>query len=303
MPHPVDRLDRAPAAGGFAASSRSISRSGPRCRRALRQSAARSDRGADLRPRMAVRLRQAAAAAWWLVEIAHRARAPTPPITRWRKRPWSSPLPSVFATARPLVGARSARWLAVLIVDGFHYFQVHRGEIQSRRRPVAVLGGGGLRLPLGAQARPCRTWLLLGVALGGAPWANCRRRAGGASRRCMLAECQARRSFGYAGAIAGAGHGRCLGRGAACRAGCFRRDSCRSLMPRSSAPKRSAASSIIFAIRRHFAAARSSLPCRFFHRRRSVFGRSQHHIPSRGVPFATSIAALWSLLASARDRP
>ena len=50
---------------------------------------------------------------------------------------------------------------------------LHRGQVQSRRHPAAVLGAGRLRFPCRAQARPHSAhWLLLGFAFGSALWAK-----------------------------------------------------------------------------------------------------------------------------------
>ena len=120
---------------------------------ALPQSAARSDRSADVRARMAARLRQAAAAA----VVAGRDRLPrwsgtTLPITCWRRSRSSPRFALVFLTARPLVGgARRAgrgadrRRPALL--------QLHRRQVQPRRHPAAVLGARRLRLPSRAARR------------------------------------------------------------------------------------------------------------------------------------------------------
>src|SRR6202035_2393040 len=67
------RLYRGPAAGGVCRlPGAAFDRLDGAADAALRQPAARSDRGPDLRPRVAVRLRQAAAAA----VVAHRDHAP-----------------------------------------------------------------------------------------------------------------------------------------------------------------------------------------------------------------------------------
>ena len=127
---------------------------GPACRgldraadAALPQSAARPDRGADLRPRMAARLRQAAAAAM----VAGGDRIPdrsamTSPITCWRRWRWWRLLPSIFAMARPLVGPLGAL-LAVLIVDGLHYLNYTAAKFNHDVIQLPFWALAGLRLP------------------------------------------------------------------------------------------------------------------------------------------------------------
>ncbi len=123
----------------------------------LPQSAARSDRGADLRPRMAARLRQAAAAA----VVAGRDRLPAG-RAGFRLLPAGAAgggggagagLARRHAAARPArgVGGGADRRRPALP-------QLHRRQVQSRRDPAAVLGAGRLRLP--SRAAAASAWRL-----------------------------------------------------------------------------------------------------------------------------------------------
>ena len=64
-------------------------------------------------------------------------------------------LPSIFATARPLVGSTGAL-VAVLIIDGMHYFQYTAAKFNHDVIQLAVLGARRLRLSCRAQARTPR---------------------------------------------------------------------------------------------------------------------------------------------------
>ena len=100
---------------------------------------------------------------WWLIEIAHRLVGRDAAYYALAQLAVVGAFALVWLTARPLVGPLGAL-VAVLIIDGLHYFQFHRGQVQSRRDPAAVLGARRLspstprsrrgRLAHWAAARP-----------------------------------------------------------------------------------------------------------------------------------------------------
>ncbi len=149
-----DRLYRRPAAGGVCRlPGAAFDRLDGAADAALRQPAARSDRGPDLRPRVAARLRQAAAAA----VVAHRDHASAVRRRHRLLRAGASRGDRRFRfgvrrgaaagrRSRRARGRRDHRRPALL--------PVHRGEVQPRRHAAAVLGAGRLRIPCRAQARP-----------------------------------------------------------------------------------------------------------------------------------------------------
>ena len=145
---------------------------------ALPQFAARPDRGAGLRPRMAARLRQAAAAAL----VAGRDRRPA-------GRPRFRLLPAgagggAGGLGRCVAGGAAAGRPARRAGGGAHCRrpalpQLHRRQVQPRRDPAAVLGTGRFRLP--ARAARAADERLAAARIGG--WAVAmgeifRRRAG-----------------------------------------------------------------------------------------------------------------------------
>ena len=65
---------------------------------------------------------------WWLVEIAYRTVGADFAYYALAQTAVVAAFALVFATARTLVGAIGAL-VAVLIVDGLHYFKLHGGEI------------------------------------------------------------------------------------------------------------------------------------------------------------------------------
>ena len=152
-----DRLDREPAEAGLCSvPGLAFCRLDRAAGATLRQPAARSDRGADLRPGMATRLRQAATAA----VVAGRDHAPH---FRRRRR-----LLRAGATGRDrrtrgglgdgAAACRRDRRAGCGADHRRHALSpVHRGEVQSRRHSTAVLGLGRLRLSCRAQTRPHRT--------------------------------------------------------------------------------------------------------------------------------------------------
>src|SRR5580704_11879528 len=108
---------------------------------------------------------------WWLVEIAHRAAGSDAAYYALAQAAVVIAFAFVFATARPLVGAAGAL-VAVLIVDGLHYFQYTAVKFNHDviQLPFWALAGYAFHAAL-TRGR-LGHWFLLGLALGGALWAK-----------------------------------------------------------------------------------------------------------------------------------
>ena len=108
---------------------------------------------------------------WWLVEIMHRAFATDAAYYALAQAAVLIAFIAVFATARPLVGSTGAL-IAVLIVDGLHYFQYTAVKFNHDviQLPFWALGGYAFHTAL--KRGRIAHWLLLGLAFGGALWAK-----------------------------------------------------------------------------------------------------------------------------------
>jgi len=108
---------------------------------------------------------------WWLVEIMHRAFGADAAYYALAQVVVLAAFVAVWATARPLVGATGAL-IAVLIVDGLHYFQYTAVKFNHDviQLPFWALAGYAFHAAL-KRGRLVH-WLLLGVAFSGALWQN-----------------------------------------------------------------------------------------------------------------------------------
>jgi Dolichyl-phosphate-mannose-protein mannosyltransferase len=108
---------------------------------------------------------------WWLVEILHRAFGADAAYYALAQVAVIVAFVAVWATARPLIGATGAL-LAVLIIDGMHYFQYTAVKFNHDviQLPFWALAGYAFHSAL----KRGRTghWLLLGFAFGSALWAK-----------------------------------------------------------------------------------------------------------------------------------
>jgi hypothetical protein len=108
---------------------------------------------------------------WWLVDIAHRLFDADIAYYALAQAAVIVAFALVFATARPLVGAAGAL-VAVLIVDGLHYFQYTAVKFNHDviQLPFWALAGYALHAAL--KRGRIGHWCILGVAFGGALWAK-----------------------------------------------------------------------------------------------------------------------------------
>src|SRR5215472_14695584 len=108
---------------------------------------------------------------WWLIEAAHRAFDTDIAYYAIAQIAVLAAFALVFALARPLVGAVGAL-IAVLIVDGLHYFQYTAVKFNHDviQLPFWALAGYAFHAAL--RRGGLGPWCLLGVAMGGALWAK-----------------------------------------------------------------------------------------------------------------------------------
>ncbi len=108
---------------------------------------------------------------WWMVEITYRLFGPDVFYYALAEITVAAAFALVWATARPLVGGGGAL-IAVLIVDGLHYFQYTAAKFNHDviQLPLWALAGYAFHAAL--KRGQMRHWLLLGVAFGGALWAK-----------------------------------------------------------------------------------------------------------------------------------
>ncbi len=108
---------------------------------------------------------------WWLVEILHRTIGADIGYYALAQAVVLIAFALVFATARPLVGATGAL-VAVLIVDGLHYFQYTAVKFNHDvvQLPFWALAGYACHAAL--KRGRIGHWGLLGIAFGGALWAK-----------------------------------------------------------------------------------------------------------------------------------
>ena len=108
---------------------------------------------------------------WWLVEIAHRLFETDLAFYALSEIVIVATFAILFAAARPLVGAVGAL-VAVLIVDGLHYFNYTAPKFNHDVMQLPFWALAGLAFRSGLRRGRLIDWLLLGVALGLALWAK-----------------------------------------------------------------------------------------------------------------------------------
>src|SRR5579884_762693 len=108
---------------------------------------------------------------WWLVEIMHRVFGADAAYYALAQAAVIVAFVAVFATARPLVGAAGAL-VAVLIIDGMHYFQYTAVKFNHDVIQLPFWAGAGYALHAALKRGKVIHWLLLGLAFGGALWAK-----------------------------------------------------------------------------------------------------------------------------------
>jgi 4-amino-4-deoxy-L-arabinose transferase-like glycosyltransferase len=108
---------------------------------------------------------------WWLVEIMDRTFGVDMAYYATAQAAVIIAFALIFATARPLLGATGAL-LAVLIIDGMHYFQYTAVKFNHDvvQLPFWALAGYAFHSAL--RRKFLTDWLLLGFAMGGALWAK-----------------------------------------------------------------------------------------------------------------------------------
>jgi 4-amino-4-deoxy-L-arabinose transferase-like glycosyltransferase len=108
---------------------------------------------------------------WWLVEAVHRTFDADIAYYATAQIAVLIAFALVFALARPLVGATGAL-IAVLIVDGLHYFQYTAVKFNHDviQLPFWALAGYAFHAAL--RRGGLGPWCLLGIAMGGALWAK-----------------------------------------------------------------------------------------------------------------------------------
>ena len=95
----------------------------------------------------------------------------TSPITSWRRSRWWPALPSFFSP-RGRWSARSARWSAVLIVDGLHYLNYTSAKFNHDVVQLPFWALAGFAFHRALRGRRNADWLLLGLAVGLSLWAK-----------------------------------------------------------------------------------------------------------------------------------
>jgi len=108
---------------------------------------------------------------WWLVEIMHRAFDADAAYYALAQAAVIIAFVAVWATARPLAGAPGAL-VAVLIIDGMHYFQYTAVKFNHDVIQLPFWGLAGYAFHAALKRGRTGHWLLLGVAFGGALWAK-----------------------------------------------------------------------------------------------------------------------------------
>jgi 4-amino-4-deoxy-L-arabinose transferase-like glycosyltransferase len=108
---------------------------------------------------------------WWLVEIMHRAFDADAAYYALAQVVVIIAFVAVWATARPLVGATGAL-VAVLIIDGMHYFQYTAVKFNHDVIQLPFWGLAGYAFHAALKRGRIAHWLLLGFCFGGALWAK-----------------------------------------------------------------------------------------------------------------------------------
>jgi 4-amino-4-deoxy-L-arabinose transferase-like glycosyltransferase len=108
---------------------------------------------------------------WWLVEIMYRLFGADAAYYGLAQLAVIVAFTAVWMTALPLVGARRAL-LAILIVDGLHYFQFTAVKFNHDVVQLPLWGLAGYALHAGLRHGRLWHWALLGLAVGLALWAK-----------------------------------------------------------------------------------------------------------------------------------
>jgi len=108
---------------------------------------------------------------WWLVEIMHRLFGTDAAYYALAQAVVVIAFALVWATARPLLGATGAL-VAVLIVDGMHYFQYTAVKFNHDVIQLPFWALAGFAFHAALKRGRLIHWLLLGLAFGGALWAK-----------------------------------------------------------------------------------------------------------------------------------
>ena len=108
---------------------------------------------------------------WWLVEIAHRLFASDMAYYALAQGAVMAAFAVVWMTARPLVGTRAAL-VAVLIIDGMHYFHYTAVKFNHDVIQLPLWALAGYAFHAGLRQGRLRHWALLGLAIGLALWAK-----------------------------------------------------------------------------------------------------------------------------------
>jgi Dolichyl-phosphate-mannose-protein mannosyltransferase len=108
---------------------------------------------------------------WWLVEIMYRSFGVDAAYYALAQVAVVIAFALVFAAARPLVGATGAL-VAVLIIDGMHYFQYTAVKFNHDVVQLPFWALAGYCFLAALKRGRLGHWALLGVAFGGALWAK-----------------------------------------------------------------------------------------------------------------------------------
>jgi Dolichyl-phosphate-mannose-protein mannosyltransferase len=108
---------------------------------------------------------------WWSVEVLHRVFGVDAAYYALAQVAVLIAFVAVWATARPLVGAVGAL-VAVLIIDGMHYFQYTAVKFNHDVIQLPFWGLAGYAFHAALKRGRVAHWLLLGFCFGGALWAK-----------------------------------------------------------------------------------------------------------------------------------
>jgi 4-amino-4-deoxy-L-arabinose transferase-like glycosyltransferase len=108
---------------------------------------------------------------WWLIEAVHRAVDADIAYYATAQAAVVIAFALVFALSRPLVGAAGAL-VGVLIIDGLHYFQYTAVKFNHDVIQLPFWALAGYTFHASLRRGRLGSWILLGVAFGGALWAK-----------------------------------------------------------------------------------------------------------------------------------
>ncbi len=108
---------------------------------------------------------------WWLVEIMRTLFGVDAAYYALAQALVIAAFVLVWMTARPLVGATRAL-VAVLIIDGLHYFHYSAVKFNHNVAELPFWALAGYAFHAALKRKRLSSWLLLGIALGGAFWAK-----------------------------------------------------------------------------------------------------------------------------------